>query len=137
MRNSKIAMVVGMVAALVFAVTAFAGKPASSLNLVVLPSGTAAAAATTAEPSYGGQVTFDVSTTQTDRPYVNVRCFQDGNWVYDGWRGFYPSYYTEPVFTLSSNYWTGGAAECTARLVYYDRQGRLRELTSMGFHVTA
>ena len=130
-------MAVGVVAALVFAATAFAGKPTSSLELVVLPSGTAAAATTTSEPSYGGQITFDVLTTQTDHPTVNVRCFQDGAWVYDGWESFWEDYVPEPVYTLSSGYWTSGAADCTARLVYVDRHGRVRELTSMDFHVTA
>ena len=136
MRKYKIAMVAGAVAALVFAATAFAGKPASSLEQVVGPSGTETAAASTPEPSYGGQITFDVQTTQSDRPFVNVRCYQGDSWVYDGWKGFYSSYYTEPVFTLSSGYWTGGAADCTARLLYYDRQGRDRMLATLDFHVT-
>jgi len=136
MRKDKIAMVVGAVAALVLAATAFAGKPTSDLKLVVLSSGSAPTALT-AEPSYGGQITFDVRTTQTDHPSVNVRCDQDGAWVYDGWESFWAGYVPEPVFTLSSGYWTGGAADCTARLVYFDRQGRERTLTTLDFHVAA
>ena len=136
MRKDKIAMVVGVVAALVIAATAFAAKQTSSLRLVVLGSGSALAAPT-AEPSYGGQITFDVSTTQTDHPSVNVRCYQDGTWVYDGWQSFWAGYVPEPVYTLSSLYWTSGAADCTARLLYFDRQGRERTLTTMDFYVTA
>jgi hypothetical protein len=119
---------------------AVAAKPApkSSINLVVVASsGGPSAPAAAAEPSYGGQITFDVSTTETDQPSVNVRCYQDGTWVYDGWQAFWAGYPHAPIFTLSSNYWTSGPADCTARLVYVDRRGLVRELTSMGFHVAA
>ncbi len=107
MRKDMIAMVVGAVAALVIAGTAFASKPTSSLNLVILPSGDVQNAAT-AEPSFGSQITFDVSTTEADTPFVNVRCYQDGAWVYDGWEGFFESYVPDPIFTLASGYWTSG-----------------------------
>jgi hypothetical protein len=137
MRKHKIGLVVGAVAALVFAATAFAGKPTSSLKLIVLPSGSAQPAALTAEPSYGGEITFEVKTTETDHPSVNVRCFQDGAWVYDGWESYWKGAAGDGIFTLSSGYWTGGAADCTARLVYYDKSGRLREVTSTDFHATA
>jgi hypothetical protein len=137
MRKDRIAIIVGAIVALVVAAAAFAAKPTSSLNLVVLPSGSGLAAATS-EPSQAGQITFDVSTTQTNHPSVNVRCYQDGAWVYDGWQSFWPGASThEPIFTLSSLYWTSGAADCTARLLYFDQQGRERTLTSMGFHVAA
>jgi hypothetical protein len=136
MRKDKIAIGLGVIAALVIATTAFAAKSTSSLNLVVLGAGAAPAAAATAEPAFGGQITFDVS-TQADTPYVNVRCYQDCAFVYDGWQGFYPSYYKDPIFTLSSGYWTGGAADCTARLLYFDRQGRDRTLATTDFHVAA
>ena len=135
MSKTTIALAVG-VAALAMTGSAFAGKSSSSLSLVVLSSGTSLATATV-QPSYGGQITFDVSTTETDHPQVNVRCYQDGAFVYDGWQGFYPSYYKDPIFTLSSGYWTGGAADCTARLLYFDRQGRDRTLASTTFHVAA
>jgi len=138
MRKDKIAMVVGALAALAIAATAFAAKPTSSLRLVVLGSGSAPAAAATSEPAQGGQITFEVSTTETDHPSVNVRCYQDGTWVYDGWQSFWPGAANhDPVFTLSSNYWTSGAADCAARLVYFDRRGLLRTLTSIDFQVTA
>jgi hypothetical protein len=136
MRKDRIAIIVGTIVALVVGATAYAAKPTSSLNLVLLPSGTALAAANS-EPSQGGQITFDVSTTQTNRPSVNVRCYQDGTWVYDGWQSFWPTAPHDPIFTLSSNYWTSGAADCTARLVYFNQQGQERTLASMDFHVAA
>ena len=115
---------------------ALAGKPSSSLTLVPLGDGGARLAAT-AEPSYGDQITFDVSTNETDRPFVNLRCHQGDAFVADGWHGFFDSYMPEPVFTLSSDYWTGGEADCTARLVKWDRLGRERTLATMDFHVGA
>jgi hypothetical protein len=136
MRKDRIAMIVGGIVALIVATTAFAAKPTSSLNLVVLTSGGTPAAAT-AQPTQGGQITFDVKTTETDHPSVNVRCYQDGTWVYDGWQSFWAGYAPEPVFTLSSLYWTSGAADCFARLLYFDRQGRDRTLATTDFHVNA
>jgi hypothetical protein len=137
MRKSTIVHTLVVVAVLLTAATALAGKSRSTLNLVVLSS-SEALAATAAEPSYGDQITFDVSTTATDRPFVNVRCYQDGAWVYDGWHGFFESYGPEPNFTLSApGYWEGGAADCTARLVKFDSNGRERTLASLGFHVGA
>lgn len=134
MRKTTIGVVIGVVAVLLAAGSALAAKPTSSLNLVVLQSGATTNGAT-AEPSFGGQVTFDVSTTATDRPFVNVRCYQGSNWVYDGWNGFFAAYVGDPVYTLASPYWTGGAANCTADLVYFDRQGRERTLASTAFNV--
>jgi hypothetical protein len=135
MRTDRIMILVAALAALVVAATAAAAKQSSSLTLVVLGSSPTAVAAAPA-PTQGGLVTFNVSTTQTDHPSVNVRCYQAGSWVYDGWQSFWQGA-PEPVFTLSSNYWTSGAADCTARLVYYDRQGRLQTLATTGFHVNA
>ena len=80
-------------------------------------------------------MTFDVNTTQTDRPFVNVRCYQAGQFVYDGWHGFFASYKAVPNFTLASTYWTSGAADCVARLVDWSQNGRERELATMSFHV--
>jgi hypothetical protein len=139
MRKTIVTLAVAAAALLLATGVAFAGKPSSSLSLVVLPVGTPAGSQTTAtaEASYGGQVTFDVSTTETDQPLVNVRCYQGGIFVYDAWQGFWPGYYTDPVFTLSSGYWTGGAADCTARLVSFGSNGREKTLASVGFHVAA
>jgi hypothetical protein len=134
MRKIAVILAVGVTAFMLAAGSAFAGKPSSSLSLVVLPSG-GALAATTAQASFGGQVTFDVSTTETDHPFVNVRCYQGSVFVYDAWQGFWSGYYTDPVFTLSSGYWISGAADCTARLVSFGSNGREKSLNSLAFHV--
>jgi hypothetical protein len=135
MRKTTVSLAVGLVALATATGAAFAGKQGSSLNLVVLSTAETPAAAT--QPSYGGQITFDVSTTETDRPSVNVHCYQGTILVYDAWQGFWPGYYTDPVFTLSSGYWTGGAADCTARLVSFGSNGREKTLASLDFHVAA
>ena len=123
---------------LVLVGTAFAGKPSSSLSLVVLSSSPSTASASApSEASYGGQVTFHASTTETDRPFVNLRCYQNGAFVYDAWQGFFGSYLPDPSFILASDYWTSGAADCTARLVTWGRNGRERTLAALDFHVAA
>jgi hypothetical protein len=127
MRKHTIVALGSFVAMLVVAGIATAAKPSSSLSLMVV--GTAAPA----QPSYGGQITFDVATNETDQPYVNVRCYQGAAFVYDNWGSFANG--AQPSFSLSSNYWTGGAANCTARLVTYDKQGRQRDLATTTFQV--
>jgi hypothetical protein len=68
--------------------------------------------------NYGDTITFDVSTTQTQYPTVNVKCYQNGTLVFGASAGFYPTYPWPwaQVMTLSSSAWTGGAASCTAVL---------------------
>ena len=87
-------------------------------------------------PNHAETVTFDLSTT-ADKPYVNVRCYQGTAFVYDGWAGFYAGAWFGQTFTLSSNYWTGGAADCTARLVTWSKNGREQTLATLGFVVDA
>jgi len=135
--RTMIAAMVGVVAASCVAGAAFAGNQNSSLSLVVLPSNTASVTASaTKEASYGAQVTFNVSTTQSDLPFVNVRCYQGDAFVYDVWHGFFAEYYTPPVYTLASEYWSGGAATCTARLVDWGKSGRERTLATTTFLVS-
>jgi hypothetical protein len=138
MRKTIAAALVVAAFMLTLAGTAFAGKPSSSLSLVLVsPSQTTALASAAAEASYGSDVTFDVSSSETNRPFVNLRCYQNGAFVYDAWHGFFASYAPEPNFTLASSYWLGGAADCTARLVEWSRNGRERTLASLDFHVSA
>ena len=87
-------------------------------------------------PNYKDTVTFDVSTT-AEKPYVNVRCYQGTAFVYDSWAGFYAGAWFGQNFTLSSSYWTPGAADCTARLVTWSNNGREQTLATMGFPVGA
>ena len=147
MRTSNRASIAVAVAALL--VVAIAGSALAgggkgggsrgSLTLVVLPDETTAStdSGTSVVPHYGGEITFEVSTSATDHPYVNVRCYQGEAFVYDGWAGFFNGAWGGQTFTLSSMYWTGGAAECDARLVMFGNNGRERTLTSMSFHVDA
>ena len=89
-----------------------------------------------AAPNWSDEITFDLSTT-ADKPNVNVRCYQGGLFVYDGWAAFYDGAWFGQNFTLSSSYWQGGAADCTARLVTWSRNGREQTLATKGFHVDA
>ncbi len=89
-------------------------------------------------PHYGQQITFRVSTTVTDRPYVKLDCYQDQVWVYDQWAGFFPDFpwtYMQ-TFPLSNGMWTSGAADCTATLYYYGGKGT-KNITTNNFHVSA
>ena len=89
---------IAAVAALALAPTALAGtgggggKPpgggraggggSSSFSLVLMDGATQAA--------HNGRITFNVSTTATDRPFVGLRCWQGTNFVYDGYVGYFP-----------------------------------------------
>jgi hypothetical protein len=63
-------------------------------------------------PDWGDTVTFSVSTTETNQPYVSLTCYQGGALVAssDTW--------PDPT-TLFSRTWQSGAAECTAELFYF------------------
>jgi hypothetical protein len=85
--------------------------------------------------SWGDRVTFNVSTTATTRPWVNVNCYQGGTWVYGEWHGFFPEYLYGQTYTLGpTRMWQSGGADCTAALVSKDGN-RDRILTSIGFYV--
>jgi hypothetical protein len=89
-------------------------------------------------PNYGDTIAFNVSTTATTEPHVSVQCYQNGALVYSATAGYYASYpwpWTQDM-TLSSNSWTGGAAECTATLYYFSGRKTVT-VTSVGFHVDA
>jgi hypothetical protein len=88
-------------------------------------------------PNYSETVTFTVTTTATDKPYVSVRCYQDSAFVYDGWAGFFVGAWFGQTFTLSSTSWSSGGADCTARLVMWGNNGRERTLAQQSFRVEA
>jgi hypothetical protein len=70
------------------------------------------------QPNWGDTVTFNVSTTATTEPTVNLNCSQNGVGVYGATAGFYAGYpwpWTVNM-TLSSTAWSSGAADCTATL---------------------
>jgi len=111
-----------------------AGKSTSSLTLVVVAAD--GARVTTAQPRYGDQITYDVSTTATPRPYVETSCFQDGKLVYKQSRGFFADYYAgTQMFQLGpTENWQGGAAACSARLVDWIN-GTAKVLSTTSFDV--
>ncbi|HKH16072.1 MAG TPA: hypothetical protein VKA57_00995 [Solirubrobacteraceae bacterium] len=134
-------MSVAVVAALCLAIAPAAlagkggGKPtsgssSSTFNLVLVNS-------TDGVPHYGQDVTFEVSTTATSRPMVSLACNQGGTMVYAGTVGFYDGYPWSKNFTLASSWWTGGAADCSARLYYTGSNGREITLKTMGIAVYA
>jgi hypothetical protein len=86
--------------------------------------------------SFADTVRFDVSTTATAQPYVHLVCW--GNGVsYNSWKGvFAGSLDTNWNFVLGSGGWSSGAADCTASLGMYTKQG-FKVLTSKSFHVGA
>lgn len=80
------------------------------------------------------RVGFEVSTTVSDRPFVGVRCWQASEWVLDGYTGYFDTYMFDPWVTLDSPYWEpGAAADCSARLFYYDKRGNQKVLASIDF----
>jgi len=87
-------------------------------------------------PNYGDTVTFNVSTTATTEPFVNLICYQNGVLVYNTWRGFFhESLDTNWNFPLGSGGWTSGAADCTAKLGMYVSGTKYKVLASSSFHV--
>ena len=67
-------------------------------------------------PNFGDALTFNVSTTATQYPSVQLDCYQNGSLVYTHSAGFYPTcpWPQSQNFVLKSYVWTGGAADCTA-----------------------
>ena len=136
---SKIAFALVAVSALVFASAAFAGKPSGSSSstgpylVTASPTGSPVTAASTTTPHFGDTVTFDISTSKTGNPFVNLVCSGDGV-GYNSWAAFWP---TNQNFILSSGGWRSGAADCTANLVGYVSSSKGKVLASVTFHVDA
>jgi hypothetical protein len=145
-RVVRIALSIAAIAALVLVPTAIAGKggggakppggggggggggSTSTLSLALLNS-------TDGQAHWGQQVTFNVSTTATDRPFVALNCYPGGQWLYSATAGFFPSYPWSRNFTLSNGMWTSGAADCKATL-YMTKDGtRSTTLATLDFHV--
>ena len=90
-------------------------------------------------PNWGDTVTFNVSTTATTAPYVDLTCSQSGTLVYSATSGFFDGYlwpWTKDM-TLSSQSWTGGGADCTATLYYYGSRGKRVVLSTLAFRANA
>ena len=104
--------------------------PVSTIDLVVLDS--------TAEPHFGGHVTFDVRTDATAYPWVTLQCDQNGVKVYENSRAMYLTL-SGRTFTLGPNpAWQSGGADCTATLENWDEysnRGKITPLASRTFAV--
>jgi hypothetical protein len=111
------------------------GKPGSSgtIDIVELDS-------TDGLTHFGQHVTFVVSTDATAYPWVEVRCFQNGDQVYRQANGIFPTSLNQ-VFTLGPTpSWSGGDADCTAALQDWDSYSKNEKkvtITTMDFRVYA
>jgi len=123
--------------ALVVVPAATAGKPGGgtgtsggTISVVLLDS-------TDGLAHYGQRVTFNVSTTATTSPYVNLKCYQNGALVGQSWEAFFPGSLDDQVMVLGgSSAWQSGAADCTATLNKRTKRG-WEQLASTSFHVYA
>jgi hypothetical protein len=103
------------------------GGGSSSVSLVLLNS-------TDGLPHFGQQVTFKVSTSASE-PGVRLECYQNGVQVLVEWGGFYAGSAWGQLYYLGpSNVWSGGAADCTAKLQTYSSKGMVTVATT-SFHV--
>jgi hypothetical protein len=85
-------------------------------------------------PDWGDTLTFDVSTTASTEPHVDLTCSQNGVVVYGATTGYFATYpwpWTQ-FMTLSSSAWLSGAADCTAELYYFSGR-RISVIGSIDF----
>jgi hypothetical protein len=120
------------------ALAAAGGGKSSSSSSISLQLMAAPTAAGSSSPSYGQDVTFNVSTNATNQPFVDLKCSQNGTLVYQQWQ----SWWNGPQsFNLGgTTAWQGGAADCTAYLENWDsysKNGKITVLASTGFQVNA
>ena len=88
-------------------------------------------------PNWADGVTFNVS---SNAPYyfVEVDCSQSGTLVYQSAIGFYPGWPWSKTFYLQSAAWSGGAADCSARLYSSNSDGSNQQtLATLSFSVGA
>jgi hypothetical protein len=89
-------------------------------------------------PNWDDTITYNVSTTATSSPQVSTQCYQNGVLVLHGNAAFYagnPFAYMDWL-QLTSDMWTGGAADCTATMYYSSHKGTVT-LATLSFHVDA
>jgi hypothetical protein len=130
--------------ALALAPAALAGKPSrggggggggggSSLSLVLSTDANGNGVA-----NWNDTITYNVSTSATSAPQVSTACYQNGALVLRGNAAFYagnPFAYMDWL-QLTSDMWTGGAADCTATMYYSGHKGNVT-LATLNFHVDA
>ena len=135
--SARIVLAGVLLVSLVAVPAAFAGKPGGATSAAQLALRMVTDQNADGKPNFNDQITFAVSTTATDKPYVNVVCYQGGTYVYGAWVGFYPGAWFGQTFDLSSDLWQGGAADCVARLVMWTRNGSQKTLGTMAFRAEA
>lgn len=94
------------------------GKDTSSVTLDVVMVDDADADGV---PDHGDTISFAFEQSETTEPHLELICTQGGVVVYGATTGYsadYPWPWTREM-TLSSQAWSGGAANCTAELYYY------------------
>lgn len=133
---------IALVLALALVPAAFAGKGkpgggggggSSSLSLVLSTD-----LNSNGVPNWDDTITYNVSTTATSGPQVSTECYQNGALVLQGNAAFYdgnPFAYMDLV-KLATGAWTGGSADCTAKM-YYMSGKRTITLATLAFHVDA
>ena len=127
---------IALVAVILVAGTAFAGKPSTgggggggghkgggstggsgsfTIVLAVDNNGNGAF-------NWNDSVTYTVNSASTAYPYVSTQCKQSNTLVLSTSAGFFPSYAwpSAQVVPLQTDVWTSGAASCTARLYSMD-----------------
>jgi len=85
-------------------------------------------------PNWGDTVRFDVSTTVTTEPFVELICSQNGVVVYGANTGYFDSYawpWTQNM-KLGSQMWTAGDADCVATMFTF-RNGHRWNLAAKSF----
>jgi hypothetical protein len=88
--------------------------------------------------NWNDTITYNVSTSATSAPQVSTACYQNGALVLHGNASFYagnPFAYMDWL-QLTSDMWTGGAADCTATMYYSSHKGTVT-LATLNFHVDA
>ena len=77
-------------------------------------------------PNWGDTLRFNPVTTATAAPYVELTCNQNGVLVYAANAGYFEGYlwpWTQDM-KLGSNMWTGGDADCSAKLYMLTAKGK-------------
>ncbi len=128
------ALVLTLIVAPALAAKGGGGKPGGSsggtgtISLVLLES-------TDGLAHFGQKVTFNVSTTATNMPYVHLQCSQNGALVAEARQGYFETALGNQWFYLGPTpAWQGGDADCTAYLEKYTSKG-WQVLGSTSFHV--
>jgi hypothetical protein len=83
-------------------------------------------------PNWGDVVRFNISTSNS-QPWVFLTCSQGGSVVAQGSEGYFAGALDDGNFGLYSPMWSGGAADCVAKLQTYSGS----VLGSLSFHVDA